>query len=132
MEGLDLKWVCVDKNDAEFDSASDSFNLDWESAGAVKRFSIVSNSVSFSVDLETGVFSKSTADEVEEIKGGLKGDLGDYSLVFFKRNSVMFDDNRNMVGHTKCYFIGYKKNGVEKLLKVSLQDNNLVAEFAER
>jgi len=91
------------------------FDTGWERPGKVKRFTIVLGDSKFEVDLTNGDFIISG----ERIKG-IEGLFGDYSLVFFKRNKVNFNQSGGIEDKNVSLYFGYKIKGKELLFKIDL------------
>lgn len=134
MNEIEFNWKCVLADDSIINEANAPFDLSWEELGAVKEFSISNEIVRLGVDFETGDFFKiDELGEREVIEGGLPGNLGDFGLRFFKRNKVMFNTDKEVVGRTKSYYFGYVKGSEEKLLRVQYDaDGSVVFYFDQR
>lgn len=110
------QWECTLADDSVVkESEGATFNLDWEANGAVKLFKLVQKNGDkyYSINLETGEF-----DMNGETDTPTAGSLGDFGLRYFRRNIVRVDET-GPLGAKINYFIGYNKNGQEKLLKVA-------------
>ncbi len=94
------------------------FNESWQYPGKVKYAVFKNNETNeyYGVDLEKGQFDFNGRKYTpKKFKGGK---LGDYSLKIFKRNTVEIDAFGNPISKAVTYYLGYEKNGEEKLLKV--------------
>jgi hypothetical protein len=96
-----------------------TFNLAWESAGAVKKIEmkLIGGDTIYGADLTNGEFDLAGTTETPAGFGG--GSLGDYALRFFRRNFVRMDVSEGPLGNRVQYFFGYVKSGQEKLYKVA-------------
>lgn len=109
------------------ESETGKFDLAWEKEGSVKNIALkqVDGDKSYSVNLETGEFDINGKKDNPS-----PGSLGDFGLIYFKRNIVRVDQGGGQIASKIIYFIGYKKGNDEKLLKVSPFEE--AAEYSER
>jgi hypothetical protein len=125
------QWECTLADDSVVkESEGASFDLAWEADGAVKLFELKQEGGSkvYSINLETGEFNKDGETDTPNA-----GSLGDFGLRFFRRNVIRVD-HTGPLGAKVAYFIGYKKGGDEKLLKVAPAIGQVEADvdYAER
>jgi len=91
------------------------FELAWFTPGALRKLLLrkINNSKYFSVDFTNGDFDKNGI-----VEAGIPGSLGDFTPVYLKRNIVRVDET-GPLGNRVIYYMGYKKAGQQKTLKIS-------------
>jgi hypothetical protein len=120
-----LTWECVlEDGTVVKESEGAKFDLEWEKGG-VAEFRLVDESNLFSLLIPQGTFNINGQTE--------KTNASEPKLRYFKRNTVKIDPKTGQIlAKIVWYFIGYKDQDQEKLLKIVPTEGSYETSYATR